>query len=106
MAKINTAPVMEPVYTHEGALAALHDSAREQLWRAVGACLLWEPTFYETGDQIAMRIVDLVGKSGVDPLAVQQIAIDARSKLKLRNAPLWVAAALAHRYKGAAPPPK
>ena len=102
MAGLNTAPVLDRTYTHGGAIAAAHDKAPEQLWRAVGATLLWEPTHYEAGTGIAKRIVDLVRE--VDPYVVQQIAMDARTKLKLRHVPLWVAAALAYRYRGQTPP--
>ena len=87
--KLNTKP--EPIYTHEGAKAS-HISAEQQLRRSVMACMLWEDQFYEDGKSIADRIRELVPK--VKPEAVQQIAIKARTEMKLRHVPLLLVYAM------------
>jgi hypothetical protein len=57
--------------------------------------MLWEDTFYESGEEIAGRIERLVGQ--VDQLTAAQIAVEARSVMQLRHAPLWVVRAMARR---------
>jgi 60 kDa SS-A/Ro ribonucleoprotein len=71
--------------THEGA-PARHISAELQLRRSVLACLLWENQFYEDGVEIAGRIRELVPK--VESAKVASLAVEARTKMKLRHAPL------------------
>jgi 60 kDa SS-A/Ro ribonucleoprotein len=71
--------------THEGAPATLI-SAELQLRRSVLACLLWEKQFYEDGVEIAGRIAELVSK--VAPEKVAALAIEARTNMKVRHAPL------------------
>lgn len=56
-------------------------------------CMLWEDTFYEDGESIADRIKTLT--LAVDPAQAAALAIEARSVMKLRHAPLWIARALA-----------
>jgi len=56
------------------------------------ACLLWENTFYESGVEIAERIRSLA--NDVDPEVVAALAIEAREKMHLRHAPLWLVCAL------------
>lgn len=84
------------VFTHEGATAA-RINAVQQLRRSVLATLLFEDEFYEDGKSIAGRIQDEVKsvlklKDGADIVA--NIAYEARTKQKLRHAPLWLALAL------------
>lgn len=57
------------------------------------ACMLWENTFYESGVSISERISDLVGK--VTPEEAHSLAVEARSKMKLRHVPLWIAVSMA-----------
>jgi hypothetical protein len=83
-------------------VAAAHDSAREQLLRSVASTLLWEPQYYESDDQIAARIVQLVHE--VKDHDVADVAITARTRLKLRQVPLLVTAALAWKYRHGHPP--
>jgi 60 kDa SS-A/Ro ribonucleoprotein len=83
--------------THEGAVAK-RISAEDQLRRSVMACLLWEGNFYEDGQDIAARIKDLVGK--VNPTVVNNMAIEARTDMKLRHAPLLLARELARLENG------
>lgn len=80
--------------THEGA-PAQRVSAWEELQRAVATCLLWEPTFYERGEDIAKRISELVGR--VDAKKVAALATDARERLHLRHVPLFLCVELARR---------
>lgn len=72
--------------THEGAFAIKTLTNEQKLRRAVLSCLLWETEFYEDGEQIADRIVALA--SAVEPEIVAKLAIEARSEMNLRHAPL------------------
>jgi 60 kDa SS-A/Ro ribonucleoprotein len=80
--------------THEGAVAQMV-SAKEQLRRAILTCLLWEETFYEKGNDITKRIAELVAKSAPDVVAA--LACEAREKMQLRHAPLFLTRELARR---------
>ena len=99
MVKMNVWKRMFPVRTHEGAVAQRVDVKRE-LRRTVLTCLLWEDTFYEKGNDIAKRIAELVARS--EPEDVAALAREARDKMQLRHAPLFVTRELARR-KGAGP---
>ena len=78
--------------THEGAPAKRTD-VEQQLRRSVMACMLWEDQFYESGKDIALRIAELT--QAVEPETVSRIAIEARQKMNLRHAPLWIVRAMA-----------
>lgn len=84
--KTNTAP-KSFLQTHEGAPAKIIN-AEQQLRRSLMACMLWEDSFYEDGQSIADRIASLV--KHVAPEKVAAMAVEAREKMKLRHAPLWV----------------
>jgi hypothetical protein len=71
--------------THEGAPAAAV-SPELALRRSVLACMLWEDEFYEDGVAIAGRIRELVPK--VESTKVAALAVEARTAMKLRHAPL------------------
>jgi len=71
--------------THEGAPAETI-SAEAQLRRSVLACLLWESQFYEDGVEIAGRIAELVPKVASEK--VSALAVEVRTNMKLRHAPL------------------
>ena len=78
--------------THEGGLA--HNiTAKQQLERSVMSCLLFEDTFYEDGKSIADRITEHAHNCSASDVA--DIAIRARTQMKLRHVPLWLACALA-----------
>lgn len=79
--------------THEGAPAVKTLSNEQKLRRAVLSCLLWETEFYEDGEQIADRIVALA--SAVEPEIVAKLAIEARTEMNLRHAPLLLLTVLA-----------
>lgn len=86
-------------FTHEGAPAA-KISELSQLERSVMSCLLWENTFYESGEEIGERISNLVrGLCAMDKAEeVGAIAIQAKKDMRLRHVPLLIAVELA-KYK-------
>lgn len=93
--KVNVA-TKNNLRTHEGA-PAKRINAEMQLRRSLMACMLWEDTFYEDGQEIADRIASLVPL--VKPETVASMAIEAREKMKLRHAPLWVVREMARQPK-------
>lgn len=97
--RTNVRTLPTAVYTHEGARAK-NINAAQQLSRSVMACMLFENTFYESGEEIAARIQKLVAQ--VDPEVVSAIAVEAREKMNLRHVPLLLVTAMAklptHRH--------
>jgi len=94
--KTNTKEKKVLLYTHEGAVAVFANPV-EQLRRSVMSCLLWEDEFYEDGESIAKRIQGttaeiLKQKDGAETVA--NIAVEARTKFKLRHVPLVLLVAL------------
>ena len=85
--KTNISVKSPQLTTHEGA-PAKRINAEQQLRRSLMCCLLWESGFYESGEDIAQRLADLVPL--VKPEVVANLAIEAREKMKLRHAPLWI----------------
>jgi 60 kDa SS-A/Ro ribonucleoprotein len=85
--KTNTVSASLVNRTYEGA-PARRISPEQALRRAVMSCMLWEDEFYEQGVSIAQRISDLIPI--VDPRAVMQIAISARTEQHLRHVPLLI----------------
>lgn len=85
--------------TREGAPAIAPRTPMDELRRAVSSCFLWEDNFYENGVSIAERIHALAAKVPVADLAA--LAIEARTVMKLRHAPLWLTIALLDRRCGA-----
>lgn len=83
--RLNTAAAIPKVYTHEGAVAK-HISPEMQLRRSVLSCLLWEREFYESGKDIASRIIETAAKCNAETVAA--LAIEARNVHGLRHAPL------------------
>lgn len=77
--------------THEGGTAKRIDP-EQQLRRSLMACMLWEDAFYEDGRSIADRIREVVPKVSAEVVA--ELAVECRSKGKLRHAPLWLACAM------------
>lgn len=70
----------------------------QELRRTVMACLLWEDSFYESGEDIGTRLIGLVKKVGFDKTAA--MAIEAREQMKLRHVPLLLARELARMSAG------
>lgn len=83
--RVNTARNVKTIYTAEGAKAK-HINAEAQLRRSVLSCLLWESEFYEDGQDIAARIIDLANH--VSPQIVADLAREARHEHGLRHVPL------------------
>lgn len=82
--------------THEGA-EAMRISSYKELRRSVLTALLWEDSFYESGESHAARLQGLV--AAVDPNLVASLAIEARERMYLRHVPLYLVRELA-RVKG------
>lgn len=61
----------------------------EEFRRTLMSCMLWENTAYEGGVSIADRLGQLVPK--LDPEQVVKSAVEARTMMKLRHAPLLIA---------------
>ena len=83
-----------PSKTVDGMIAGGYGAVAKQsnealLRRAVMSCLLFENTFYQSGNEVAKNISDLIPK--VTPSVVANIAIEARLKQKLRHVPLFIA---------------
>lgn len=74
------------------------ESAEKRLRRAVLSCLLWEGTFYETGDGVARRIYEL--STDVPAATVAALAVEARLEHNLRHVPLYLLALVARRLSG------
>lgn len=87
MARVNVGSTAFAGTTHEGAPARVL-TAEQELRRSVLACLLWENSFYEDGKSIADRIASLVPK--VPAERVSDLAVEARSQMHLRHAPLFL----------------
>jgi hypothetical protein len=83
--RINTAAAIPKIYTHEGAVAK-HISPEQELRRSVLSCLLWEDSFYESGQDIAARISETAAKCSTE--FVSSLAIEARNVHCHRHAPL------------------
>jgi hypothetical protein len=93
--KTNTKPTTDHLpRTHEGALAK-RITPEQALRRSVMACMLFEDTFYEEGEEIAVRIKRLVNDVPLD--TVLKLAVEARTAMKLRHLPLWLVAAAVAR---------
>jgi hypothetical protein len=71
---------------------------KAMLRRTVASCLLWEQTFYEDGVDIAARIGALVERIE-DWAWLSELAIEARSEMNLRHAPLLICAHMARTGK-------
>jgi 60 kDa SS-A/Ro ribonucleoprotein len=80
--------------THEGAPAVII-SPEAALRRSVLACMLWEDEFYESGETIVARIRSLVPQ--IAPATVAALAVEVRTAMKLRHAPLLLVREMA-RY--------
>lgn len=90
--KKNTA--RQTIHTEEGGRAS-HIKPIDELRRTVLACLLWEKNFYESGEDVGARIKRLVPLCA--PRDVADLAIEARTKQRLRHVPLLLVRELA-RY--------
>ncbi len=85
--KTNLAIKYPAPLTAEGG-AACHLSPEQELRRTVAACMLFEDGAYESGVSIACRMTELVPKCR--PEFVAACAYEARTRMKLRHAPLYL----------------
>lgn len=83
-----------PVFTHEGAKARSL-SPLQELRRSALSALLFEKSFYESGQDHADRVASLV--SVCAPADVSALAIECRNRMYLRHMPLFLARELARR---------
>lgn len=89
--RMNVAPIAK---THEGS-PARRMTAKQELRRSVLSCLLWEKTFYESGEDIAERIARLA--AACSKATVTSLAVEARSRFHLRHVPLLLLRELIRR---------
>ena len=75
------------IQTHEGATAK-HVSVKDQLRRSLMSSMLWERSFYESGEDIASRVMSLADQ--LEPDYLHKLAVEARTVFKLRHAPLLI----------------
>lgn len=88
------------VKTHEGAKSVTNrTSSVFQLRRAVMSYMLFEDSFYESGEAIAQRIESLVSQVSFDEFA--EVVVEAREKFKLRHVPLFLLVVGLKRFAGA-----
>lgn len=92
--QINTRTRRPALTTHEGA-PAKRVGPIPNLRRSVMATMLYEDTFYESGETIASRIA--AGVAAVPLEVASQIAIEAREQMYLRHAPLLIVREMARR---------
>lgn len=90
---VSAASLGATAFTQEGATAFPYATDVQKLRRSVMACMLWEQEFYESGEEIGARIYALARLVPVEELAA--IAVEARTKMKLRHVALYLAAILA-----------
>jgi len=94
--QINQRTKKDLEFTHEGAIAKRITPIQE-LKRSVMACLLWEGSFYESGENVANRIKELCKKVTLKEIAA--LAIEAREKMNLRHVPLLLVREMARSSK-------
>lgn len=97
--KTNTRTKSPQPVTFEGGPAS-RIKPEQELRRTLMSCMLFESSFYESGESIADRLAALVPQ--VDPAKVAGMAIEARTNMKLRHAPLLIVREMA-RHKTHAP---
>lgn len=96
MATVNDKSKLPAAYNNEGTrVVALRPD--QELRRGVMTALMWEDSFYETGNEHAARIAALIPE--VKPELVYRMAVEARNDMYLRHIPLFMARELA-RIKG------
>lgn len=97
MSRLNISKVHPHGFTAERAPAAPM-TAEQALRRSVCSCFLFEDEFYESGEEIAERIVRLAKELPLEKVA--SIAIEAREQGNLRHVPLLLLSALAASGRG------
>ncbi len=92
--KTNTSNTFPAQHTHEGAVADRTTAAKE-LRRTIMCCLLFENTFYESGNDIGKRIEELC--KIVPNMTIYGLALEARNDMYLRHVPLFLAVQIARK---------
>lgn len=96
MSAINRKPA--PAMTLNSAGSPVREiSSEQQLRRVTLAAMLWEDQFYVDGKTHATIVKELVAK--VQPEKVAALALEARTRFKLRHVPLLLARELARHGK-------
>lgn len=90
--RLNTSSSAVLERTHEGGVAARLNTS-QKLRRLVMASMLWEDSFYVDGQTHAEYVKAAVAEA--TPEEIASIAIEARSKFKLRHMPLFLIRELA-----------
>ena len=85
------------VRTHEGATTVPQDDL-QKLRRSTMSCMLFEGEFYEDGQSIASRIMDLASRVSASDVA--SLAIEAREHMNLRHVPLLLVIAVVDKRLG------
>jgi 60 kDa SS-A/Ro ribonucleoprotein len=85
--------------THEGTIVRNLTPLLE-LRRTLLSCMLWEDNFYESGTAVVDRLRTLI--SQVTAAQAAELAVIARTKMKLRHVPLLVAVELSKLKEGRA----
>jgi hypothetical protein len=90
------------INTYEGGKAENRIPALEQLERQTATCMLWENTFYQSGEGIAKEIAETITKAvELDfGMGVANLARKARTDFKLRHVPLFMVRELCRHKKG------
>lgn len=90
MSSLNTESMssVKRTKTYQGISARLSAPLTE-LRRAVLSCFLWEKSFYESGNDLADRISNLIPQIETDELMA--LAVEARHDMNLRHIPLFLA---------------
>jgi hypothetical protein len=91
MSSTNVAAPKPKIYTAEGA-PAKRITPEQQLRRLVLSTFLWEDQFYVDGQSIADLIKATIPKCSA--VMVADLAVEARTKYKLRHVPLYMAVVL------------
>lgn len=98
MSRLNAIVEKPTEYTHGGSVAVNYLTDILKLRRSVLSCFLWENEFYEDGEKISNRIIELSEKVPIK--ALSELAIETRNNFHLRHVPLLLTAVLAQRSRG------
>jgi len=82
--------------THEGG-PSVPIKETYLLRKLVATCLLWESKFYVDGFEVADLIATVAASRPAEEVAA--LAVEARTDMKLRHVPLWLAVGLAEQRK-------
>lgn len=95
----NKASEVSGLPTHEGGNAG-KEPPEQQLRRIMACLMLFEDTFYESADDIAKNVSDLVSRVSMESIC--SIAKETRDRFKLRHAPLYLVCEALGKNRGRA----